>query len=257
MVKATPAEGGTQGVVEEIAKGAVGPVVDALKSAGAALWTRKVERTARIGDDQDPTGGCQMARIWRHPRAGLRSGSGAERRHGLVRPSGARRRSRMHTAKIWTQAVDAEGRFAVTGSDDRTVRVWSVADGRLLRTIWIPAGPGESASSTRWRSVRTGQRSPPAAGQSDSAVATSRSTYSTASPETSFIEFTAIYLVSPTFSRSRPMATTSLQRYLAGMVCGSSTGKTIGARPSATTNTETTVTAQRSRGWPSRDDGLG
>ncbi len=48
----------------------------------------------------------------------------------------------MHTARIWAQAVDAAGRFAVTSSDDRTVRIWSVADGKLLRTIWIPAGPG-------------------------------------------------------------------------------------------------------------------
>jgi WD40 repeat protein len=47
----------------------------------------------------------------------------------------------MHTAAIWAQAVDAEGRFAVTGGADRTVRVWSVADGKLLRTIWIPVGP--------------------------------------------------------------------------------------------------------------------
>ena len=47
----------------------------------------------------------------------------------------------MHTAIIEAQAVDAAGRFAVTGGDDRTVRVWSVADGKLLRTIWIPVGP--------------------------------------------------------------------------------------------------------------------
>jgi DNA-binding beta-propeller fold protein YncE len=47
----------------------------------------------------------------------------------------------MHTAKIQSLAVDVGGRFAVTGSDDRTVRIWSVADGKLLRTIWIPVGP--------------------------------------------------------------------------------------------------------------------
>jgi WD domain, G-beta repeat len=47
----------------------------------------------------------------------------------------------MHTAVIWSQAVDPEGRFAVTGSADRTVRIWSAADGKLLRTIWIPVGP--------------------------------------------------------------------------------------------------------------------
>jgi WD40 repeat protein len=47
----------------------------------------------------------------------------------------------MHTARIWAQAVDAAGRYAVTGSEDRTVRIWSIADGKLLRTIWIPVGP--------------------------------------------------------------------------------------------------------------------
>ncbi len=64
MVKATPAEGGTQGVVEEIAKGAVGPVVDALKSAGAALWTRKVEKDKlELETIKTQLEGCQMARI--------------------------------------------------------------------------------------------------------------------------------------------------------------------------------------------------
>jgi WD40 repeat protein len=47
----------------------------------------------------------------------------------------------MHTARINAQAVDVDGRFAVTGGDDRTVRIWSVADAKLLRTIWIPVGP--------------------------------------------------------------------------------------------------------------------
>ena len=47
----------------------------------------------------------------------------------------------MHTAKIQSLAVDAGGRFAVTGSDDRTVRIWSIAGGNLLRTIWVPVGP--------------------------------------------------------------------------------------------------------------------
>jgi WD40 repeat protein len=47
----------------------------------------------------------------------------------------------MHTAAILAQAVDREGKFAVTGGADRTVRIWSVADGKLLNTIWIPVGP--------------------------------------------------------------------------------------------------------------------
>jgi WD40 repeat protein len=47
----------------------------------------------------------------------------------------------MHTARIWALAVDSAGQFAVTGGGDRTVRIWSVANGELLRTIWIPVGP--------------------------------------------------------------------------------------------------------------------
>jgi WD40 repeat protein len=49
----------------------------------------------------------------------------------------------MHTAPIKAVAVDAAGRLAVTGSHDKTVRVWSVTDGKLLRTIRMPAGPGD------------------------------------------------------------------------------------------------------------------
>lgn len=48
----------------------------------------------------------------------------------------------MHSAGIGSQAVDAAGHFAVTCSSDRTVRIWSLADGKLLRTVWIPSGPG-------------------------------------------------------------------------------------------------------------------
>ena len=49
----------------------------------------------------------------------------------------------MHTAPITAADVDAAGRLAVTGSDDKTVRVWSLADGKLLRTLRMPAGPDE------------------------------------------------------------------------------------------------------------------
>jgi WD40 repeat protein len=48
----------------------------------------------------------------------------------------------MHTAPIRAAAVDAAGRLAVTGSEDKTVRLWSLTDGKLLRTIRMPIGPG-------------------------------------------------------------------------------------------------------------------
>src|SRR3954468_16109308 len=62
----------------------------------------------------------------------------------------------MHTAQIRSAAVDAAGQLrgpaavagagqvAGTGSEDKTVRIWSVADGTLLHTIRMPAGPGDT-----------------------------------------------------------------------------------------------------------------
>jgi len=39
--------------------------------------------------------------------------------------------------------MDAAGRIAVTGGLDKTLRVWLLTDGALLRTIRMPAGPGD------------------------------------------------------------------------------------------------------------------
>ena len=44
----------------------------------------------------------------------------------------------MHTATIWRIGVDVAQRYLVTGSDDKTVRVWELASGRLLRTLRPP-----------------------------------------------------------------------------------------------------------------------
>jgi WD40 repeat protein len=50
----------------------------------------------------------------------------------------------MHTATVNRIDVDREERFLVSGSHDKTVRVWDLASGRLLRTLRVPLGEGGS-----------------------------------------------------------------------------------------------------------------
>ena len=52
----------------------------------------------------------------------------------------------MHTGEIKSLAADLEGRFAVTGGADGTVRIWRCSDGKLLRAISIPVGPAPVGS---------------------------------------------------------------------------------------------------------------
>ncbi len=49
----------------------------------------------------------------------------------------------MHTAIIGRIGIDAENRYLVTGSPDKTVRLWELATGRLIRTIRPPIGEGD------------------------------------------------------------------------------------------------------------------
>ena len=48
----------------------------------------------------------------------------------------------IHTANIRRIATDAKGRWLVTASDDKTARVWDLANGRLLNTLRPPIGLG-------------------------------------------------------------------------------------------------------------------
>ncbi len=48
----------------------------------------------------------------------------------------------IHTAPILRVAVSRDANFMATASLDKTVRVWSVADGKLIRTLRMPVGLG-------------------------------------------------------------------------------------------------------------------
>jgi WD40 repeat protein len=49
----------------------------------------------------------------------------------------------MHTAQIRRLAVEAYGQTMVTASDDKTLRLWSLDDGRLVRSLRVPIGDGD------------------------------------------------------------------------------------------------------------------
>jgi WD40 repeat protein len=46
----------------------------------------------------------------------------------------------IHTAASKSAPADTAGCFVATGSEDKTVRIWSASDGKLLQTIRTPAG---------------------------------------------------------------------------------------------------------------------
>jgi WD40 repeat protein len=46
-----------------------------------------------------------------------------------------------HFAAITRIDVDARGRWLVSGSDDKTVKVWRLTDGGLQHTLRFPLGP--------------------------------------------------------------------------------------------------------------------
>ena len=50
--------------------------------------------------------------------------------------------SGMHIAPIMSLAVDSTNQFVITGSIDKTIRVWQASDGRLLKTIRPPISDG-------------------------------------------------------------------------------------------------------------------
>lgn len=47
----------------------------------------------------------------------------------------------MHAGRIKSIAIAESGKFAVTGSFDKTIRIWTLASGQLKNTLRMPAGP--------------------------------------------------------------------------------------------------------------------
>jgi WD40 repeat protein len=50
----------------------------------------------------------------------------------------------VHVGPIQAASTDDAGRWLVTGSADKTLRLWSAEDGSLYKTIRLPAGPGQT-----------------------------------------------------------------------------------------------------------------
>lgn len=50
--------------------------------------------------------------------------------------------TQMHTAPIKRMSIDAQQRFVVTGSHDKTARVWDLQTGDLLKILRVPIGKG-------------------------------------------------------------------------------------------------------------------
>ena len=49
-----------------------------------------------------------------------------------------------HSAGIWGIAIDSSNRILVTGSEDKTARVWDISGrGEMLRILRPPIGAGE------------------------------------------------------------------------------------------------------------------
>ena len=73
-------------------------------------------------------------------------------RHPRVFEQGSKRTA----DQIWTPGVTADGRTLVTGSKDGTVKLWSLPDGRPIRTMHFTRGVSDAQLSPdgHWLSIQ-------------------------------------------------------------------------------------------------------
>ncbi len=155
-----------------------------------------------------------------------------------------------HTAPIRRADVDAAGRIAVTGSEDGTVRVWTLADGKPEAHHPPAAGTGKhSARSTPSRSARMESGSRPAAGLGPlKRTESNRSTSSAPSMAGCASGSLGCQTLSTT-SPSRPPATGWRRRSVVVWESDytSVTSQRLGSKRRLTTRTRTTAMASLSR----------
>jgi WD40 repeat protein len=72
----------------------------------------------------------------------LKADAGEELRSVPSREPLLRIETGRHTNRIWRMSLSADGRVLATGSADKTVRLWSMPDGSLIRILRVPVGPG-------------------------------------------------------------------------------------------------------------------
>ena len=131
----------------------------------------------------------------------------------------------MHTAPIKRIGVDAACNLMVTGSDDKTARLWALPEGgrgtpELLRTLRVPIGEGNDgkvyavALSPNGKWVAAGGWDATGSKNDNSA-----STSSMPSPA-GLSSASAASAMSSTISPSRPMAAASPPRFAAAKACG-------------------------------------
>ena len=173
-----PDTSGQRGVLANIVKGAIQPVIEALSEGVAALYNNhRKDNALTIETIKTSAGGHEMAQFCRGqsrqiarlqillaafslvilPSLCAKAQNLYERPVLVVDPD-------MHTAVSNAAAIDAAGRFLATGSDDKTVRIWRASDGKLLRTIRMPAGPGNNGKVYAVAMTPDGNTSPLADG---------------------------------------------------------------------------------------------